>query len=80
MTPRQIIIALEEKGLKRMEKVRGRHDDKVRVIRNEIARACEVSLRTVNNWRTEAGGRRIGPQSKLLLESLAAREGVYAKK
>lgn len=76
MTPREIIMALEKKGLKRMEKVHSRHDDKVKVIRNEIARSCEVNLRTVNNWRTKEGGKRIGPQSKLLLEGLAAREGV----
>lgn len=64
-SPRQIITALEKKG----------------VTRQQIADHCMVELRTVNNWRTyrswEKGGKNaLGRNGRHFLLELAHRNGV----
>lgn len=54
MIARKMIMELERIGLAQMEGAPGSKADKLRVIRNEIGRNCEVGSKTVENWRAGA--------------------------
>ena len=72
-TTKEIIEALEKKGLLDMAGKSGWPEGKIRMIRLEIAEKCCVGHRTVDNW---AAGAVPGEQSLRLLVTFAERRGV----